>query len=334
MDRKIKSQEEIAKIAARLKSKGKRIVTFNGSFDILHVGHIRSLQEAKSKGDILTILLNSDKSIKSYKGPNRPIIPEEERAETLDALECVDYVTIFDEINPLSILNKIKPYIHCNGSDWGRNCIEREVVEKGGGKIHILKWQKGHSTTTLIDRIVEIRSNPTVKAIFLDRDGTISDNKQDYIHKIEDFQFLPGAIEALQVLSKTDYKIIIITNQSGIARGFYTEDAFKTLSRWFLETLQEKGVLIDRIYHCPHAPDEDCPCRKPEIGMLMQAVKDFGISLNSSWLIGDDPKDVIMGRMANVKTIKLGTKMPSSLKLQPNYYAKNLLEAANIVLSI
>lgn len=322
------------KIAARLKREGKRIVTFNGSFDILHIGHTKAFKEAKSKGDILMILLNSDQSIQSYKGPNRPIISQNERAETLTSLECVDYVVIFDEINPLKLLSEIKPHIHCNGSDWGRNCIEREVVEKGGGKIHILKWQKGHSTTNLIDRIVGMHFKPIVKAVFLDRDGTINDNKQGYIHKIADFQFLPGAIDALQVLSKTDYKIIIITNQSGIGRGFYTEDAFETLNRWLLKTLKEKGIRIDRIYHCPHAPDESCPCRKPEIGMPMQAVKDFGISLNSSWLIGDDPKDVIMGRTANVKTIKLGAKMPSSLKLQPNYYAKNLLEAANIILSI
>jgi D-glycero-D-manno-heptose 1,7-bisphosphate phosphatase len=196
-----------------------------------------------------------------------------------------------------------------------------------------LKWQKGHSTTNLIDRIIEINSKPTVKAVFLDRDGTINLNKQGYIHKIENFEFIPYAVEALQMLSKTKYKIIIISNQSGIGRRYYNESDLEVLNQWLIKTLDKKSIRIDRIYHCPHAPGDKCSCRKPNIGMLMQAVNDFGISLNKSWIIGDDPKDVVMGRMANVKTIKLSTKMPSSLKLQPNYYAGDLLEAANIAIN-
>ncbi len=138
MSIKIKSQKEIVKIIQGLKKKGKKIVTYNGSFDVLHFGHIESLKEAKKQGDILIIPLNSDKSIRLYKGSNHPINSQKKRAEALTVLECVDYIVLFDEINCKNILNKIKPNIHCNGSDWGKSCVERSVVEKNGGKIFII----------------------------------------------------------------------------------------------------------------------------------------------------------------------------------------------------
>jgi rfaE bifunctional protein nucleotidyltransferase chain/domain len=281
MDKKVKMQQEITEIVYRLKRQGKKVTTFNGSFDILHIGHVKSLKEAKSKGDVLIVLVNSDESIKSYKGPTRPIVSQAERVGILSSLESVDYVTIFDEINPILILDKIKPDIHCNGSDWGKNCIEREVVEKNGGKIHLLKWHKGFSTTGLINKIIEVYSLPPVKAVFIDRDGTINDNKNGYVHRIEDFDFLPNTIRALRELSKTNYKIIIITNQSGVGRGYYQKDQIKQLHRWLLKTLKNEGIRIDKIYYCPHRPEDGCSCRKPKIGMLIEAVRDFGISLSN-----------------------------------------------------
>ncbi|MEK7540623.1 MAG: D-glycero-beta-D-manno-heptose 1,7-bisphosphate 7-phosphatase [Patescibacteria group bacterium] len=333
MDTKIKSQKEIIKIAQKLRDNEKKIVTYNGSFDILHFGHIKSLEEAKKQGDILIILLNSDNSVRRYKGPNHPVNLEKERAEVLSVIEYVDYVVNFDEINPKVILEKIKPDIHCNGSDWGINCVERSVVEENGGKIHILKWQKGFSTSSLVEKIRDINLKPEIKAVFLDRDGTININEPEYIHKIEDFKFVPGAISALKKLSRTGYKIIIITNQSGIARGYYSEKELKVLHNWMLKELKNKRVRIDKIYYCPHGPDDNCFCRKPKIGMFLQAVKDFNINLSKSWFIGDDTRDVMAGREANIKTVKIGGRMPKSLKLEPNYYAKNILEAVNIVLN-
>src|SRR3989338_3215825 len=169
---KIKTQKEIIQICRRFKKRKKTVVTYNGSFDVLHLGHIKSLEEAKSQGDVLIVPLNSDKSVKNYKGPNHPIVSEKERAQTLAALSCVDYVVIFDEINPKEILNKIKPNIHCHGSDWGIDCVEKETVESNGGKIYILKIVPGLSTTGLVKKILNIYAKPEVRAIFLDRDGT------------------------------------------------------------------------------------------------------------------------------------------------------------------
>lgn len=329
---KILPLEKLISISQKLKKQGKKIVTYNGGFDIIHLGHVKSIQGAKMQGDVLFILINSDLSVKSYKGSSHPTIGEKDRAEMVAGIEGVDYVTIFDDITPVEILGKIKPHVHCNGSDWGKNCVEREVVEKNGGRIHVLDWEKGFSTTKLIKKIIDVYSHPAVKAIFFNRDGTINDNKDGYIHKIEDFEFLPGVIKALQRFSKTDYRIIIVTNQSGVGWGYFTKEQYDKLTQWILRLLKAKGVRIDKIYHCPHAPDEGCDCRKPKIGMLLKAVADFDISLNNSWLVGDDEKDVIAGRNANVKTIKLGDPMSKELKLEPNYYARDMAEAVNIIL--
>jgi len=331
MNTKIKNQKEIIALVNKLKKQGKKIVTFNGSFDILHIGHIKSLQESKKQGNTLIILLNSDKSIRKYKGLGRPINSQKDRAKLLAALDCVDFITIFDEITPKKILGKIKPDILCQGRDWGKNCIEREIVEKNGGKIYILKWVKPVSTTKLIKKILDAYSQPEIKAVFLDRDGTININQPEYLYKIEDFKFTPKAVPALQKLSKTDYKIIILTNQSGIGRGYFKERDLRKIHQWMVGELKKKKIRIDKIYYCPHHPKNNCFCRKPKIGMLLEAVKDFGINLNKSWLIGDDERDVIMGREANIKTIKIGTKMPKELKLEPNYYIKNFLEVVKII---
>lgn len=135
------------------------------------------------------------------------------------------------------------------------------------------------------------------KAIFLDRDGTINVEK-NYLYKIEDFEFLPGVIEALNKLQDAGFLLIIITNQSGIGRGYYTENDFKKLNDWMVLTLKERGVTINAVYFCPHLPDAkilkyrtDCECRKPKLGMYLKAINDFDIDLSLSYAIGDKIRD-------------------------------------------
>lgn len=156
MPKKIKSQKEILNIVSRLKKAGKKIVVRNGSFDLLHLGHVKSLQEAKKQGDVLIVLLNSDQSVKSYKSPGRPIIHQKQRAEMLAALACVDYVVIFDESIPEKMLAKIKPDIYCVGYDHRENSPFAAIVRKNGGIIHKLKIFKNLSTTRLIKKISKI----------------------------------------------------------------------------------------------------------------------------------------------------------------------------------
>lgn len=152
MDSKIKIREEIWEIAENLKKQGKKIVTCNGCFDILHAGHIKFLKEAKEQGDVLIVGLNSDSSVKENKGKERPINNENDRAEILAALETVNYVTIFNEKTPIKFLETIKPDIHCNGEEYGENCIEAKTVKKHGGKIHLINLKEGFSTTNLIKK--------------------------------------------------------------------------------------------------------------------------------------------------------------------------------------
>ncbi len=150
---KIKTREEIEDIARQSRQQGKKIVTCNGCFDILHAGHIKFLREAKAQGEILIVAINSDSSVKQNKGPQRPINSEQERAEVLEALEMIDYVTIFNEETPIELLEAIKPHIHANGEEYGEDCIEAPTIKKNGGKIHIIKLKQGYSTTNIIEKI-------------------------------------------------------------------------------------------------------------------------------------------------------------------------------------
>lgn len=155
MNPKIKTREEISKIAEQLKKEGKRIVTTNGAFDLLHYGHIKLFEFAKQQGDILIIGLNSDKSIRTYKNKNRPIVGQEQRAEILAAIQQIDYITIFDEPIPIKFVESVKPNVHVNAATYGLNCIESETVRKNGGEIKLFDIIKGHSTTDIIKRILE-----------------------------------------------------------------------------------------------------------------------------------------------------------------------------------
>lgn len=330
--KKIKTQKEIVRLARILKRKKKKIVTYSGSFDILHLGHIKSLAEAKGQGDVLIVLLNSDKSVRAYKGPLRPIIPQKERAETLAAFECVDYIIIFNELTPKKILSEIKPQVHCNGPDWGKNCVERAVIEENGGKVYVLRKVGGQSTSGLIANILKGYSRSDIKAVFLDRDGTINNYEPPYISKIKDFKFLPGALSALQKLSKTDYKIFIITNQSGIGRGYFKKADLEKLHKWMLNQMKKRTIRLDKVYYCSHKSEDNCSCRKPATGMLEKAMREFNISLSKSWVVGDRETDVRTGKEANTKTIKIGPKIPQKNKIQPDFYAKNLSEAINIII--
>jgi D-beta-D-heptose 7-phosphate kinase/D-beta-D-heptose 1-phosphate adenosyltransferase len=155
---KIRAKNELRDILEGLKRRGKKIVFTNGCFDILHVGHVRCLEEAKRMGDTLVVALNSDRSVRSIKGPSRPFIPEEERAEVLSALACVDYVVIFDEPDPLELITFLKPNVLVKGGDWTpETTIGKEVIEKAGGKVVIIPQIQGVSTSDIIDRIVKIK---------------------------------------------------------------------------------------------------------------------------------------------------------------------------------
>ncbi len=146
--------EEIIVRFAREKRNGKRVVFTNGCFDLLHPGHIHSLEAARALGDALIVGINSDESVRTLKGAGRPLIPAEERAEILASMECVDGVVIFDELTPQKVIATILPDILVKGSDWpGNQIVGREEVEKAGGKVILIDNLPGYSTTEILKKI-------------------------------------------------------------------------------------------------------------------------------------------------------------------------------------
>jgi len=153
---KIKKREELRRSVEALRAKGKRMVFTNGCFDLLHVGHIRYLEQAKALGDILIVGINSDRSVQALKGPLRPILPVEDRAEILSGLGCIDYITVFDEPTPLELITLLKPQVLVKGGDWTKEAVVgSEVVEGLGGKVVLLPFVEGSSTSNLIETILK-----------------------------------------------------------------------------------------------------------------------------------------------------------------------------------
>lgn len=158
MEDKIKNLEEIKAIIEELHKNNKKFVFTNGCFDLLHAAHIRYLKEAKEQGDILIIGLNSDSSVKALKGDKRPLVPENERAFMLAALECIDYIIIFNDKTVENLLRELKPDIYVKGGDYTIDTInqeERKIIEENSGKIVILKGHEGYSTTNLIKKVLD-----------------------------------------------------------------------------------------------------------------------------------------------------------------------------------
>ncbi|MBI2106970.1 HAD family hydrolase [Candidatus Woesearchaeota archaeon] len=180
------------------------------------------------------------------------------------------------------------------------------------------------------------------KAIFLDKDGTITVDT-GYTYKVEDLKFEDNALIALRLLQTPEYLLIIVTGQSGIGRGMYTEQDYHKFMKAMYEKFRLEGINIDGEYFCPHHPKEgigkykiDCECRKPKIGMLEQAAREFNIDLSQSWVIGDKTDDIEMGRRAGCRTIlvragKCGKD--KNFDVKPDYTANDLLEAAAYVIA-
>ena len=153
-DKVIKGGEGLGRVRARLREEGRRLVFTNGCFDILHVGHVRYLQRARALGDVLLVAINSDRSVRVLKGEGRPVVGEDERAEMLAALACVDFVTVFEEESPRRLIAELLPDVLAKGGDYALDQIHgREEVEAAGGQVLALPFVEGASTTNIIEKI-------------------------------------------------------------------------------------------------------------------------------------------------------------------------------------
>jgi D-glycero-D-manno-heptose 1,7-bisphosphate phosphatase len=174
----------------------------------------------------------------------------------------------------------------------------------------------------------------TIKTIFLDRDGVINKEK-NYLYKICDFEFIYGVFEACQYFNKLGYQIIIITNQSGIARGYFSKKDYEIITKWMLNKFNENNIDILDIFHCPHSPEDKCNCRKPESGMLLEAQKKYDIDIKNSWIIGDKEADIIAARNAGIKNtilVKSGHKINSSTS-KAKYILRSIIESSKVIIS-
>ena len=153
-----------------------------------------------------------------------------------------------------------------------------------------------------------MRETPSSKALFLDRDGIINTD-YGYVFEIEKFEFTEGVFDFLKLFIKKEYKLFIVTNQSGIGRGYYTQENFNTLTKWMLKQFQKENVYIESVKYCSHAPEENCHCRKPNIGMIEDILSEYQIDLIDSWMIGDKQSDISLAHNATIKhTISIGNK--------------------------
>ncbi len=165
------------------------------------------------------------------------------------------------------------------------------------------------------------------KALFLDRDGIINVD-HGYVYKIEDFEFTEGIFELLQLFAQQGYLLFIVTNQSGIGRGYYTLEEFKILTKWMIKILHKNGINIIEVQHCPHTPNDNCTCRKPNTGMIKNIFTHYNIDLKHSWMIGDKQSDIDLAHNAHI-----GSTVAISGKQLKNYdYIFSSIQACKVYL--
>jgi histidinol-phosphate phosphatase family protein len=181
---------------------------------------------------------------------------------------------------------------------------------------------------------VERTSAKQSPAVFLDRDGTIIE-ESDYLHEPERIKILPNAIEGIKRFQDMGYRIVIVTNQPGIGIGYYSKEDFYKVNRELFKHFSQAGILVDKVYFCPHSKSEKCSCRKPEQALILRAKEELNLDLSRSIFIGDKTSDIETGRRAGMRTILVQTGFAGEdheFPVKPNWTARDLAEAASLVL--
>lgn len=354
IQQKIKTREELARLCEQFRQQGKTIGFTSGVFDLLHAGHVDYLEKAKALCDILIVGLNSDASVRAYKGQNRPIVPQDQRLKVVAGLESVDYVFPFDERRNQKNIEALKPHLYIKAGDYSPDMLtSKEIVEKFGGKIHLIPIAESISTSGIIEKIWALRRTQSEQfveeegavhieripsklsqAVFLDRDGTLIE-EVEYLHEPEKIRFLPHALEGMRKFQDMGYRLVLLSNQPGIGLGYYTKEDFYRVNRALFKEFSKHGILIDKIYFCPHSKSENCSCRKPGQALIQRAQKELSLDLSQSIMIGDKTSDIETGKRAGMKTILVRTGhqgKDGEFSAKPDYIAEDLLSAAQWVL--
>ncbi len=344
---KVISRELAAKVAMEARAQERIVVFTSGVFDLLHSGHVRYLEEARSKGDLLIVGVNSDKSVRENKGELRPIVGEIERADVVAGLGCVDHVFIFSEKNNRENIELLKPAVYAKAGDYSKSTLSSAtLVESYGGKIELLAFKDGVSSSSIIDKIAALYSSRVVAAtelprgeprpaVFLDRDGTINEFV-DYLSSPDQFQLIPGVLDALSALQGAGYRLIVTTNQPGIGLGVVSREDFFGVTRKFFGMLGPAGIKVDKIYFCPHSEAESCSCRKPKTGMIDRACAELAIDKERSFVVGDTTMDIQFATNAGIRSILVKTGIAGGDKrfaAPPTHVSKDLKAAADYIIS-
>jgi len=314
---------ELNKVLLNIKNNS--IGTINGTFDLLHKGHVDGINQAKNKVDHLFILVNDDKSVKRYKGPTRPIESIETRKNNLNSKFPTCYILHFSDLTPIKILLKINPNIHFISEDWGGSPVENYFLNNT--EIILIKKNYDISTSKKIGK-ANIKENLNY-GVFLDRDGTITKDN-NYINTLQNFSFLENSIDGMLALSEKKFKLIVVTNQSAVSKGLIEKKDALAFNRKIVTDSKKFGIKIDQIY-TSYSDSDSSPYRKPNNKFLELAADKFGLALSRSWFIGDKETDMLTGKLSNTKTIFIGDQKNVNSKLV-DYFTKDLFSASKIIL--
>ena len=315
-EKSIFTRDDLIKIREQHRLAGEVVGYTSGTFDLLHRGHVEYLGEAKKLCDRLIVGVNSDSSVRLYKGPTRPVISHEDRAMVVAALKSVDYVFVFEEKNNNRTIELLKPDVYIKAGDYSKDKLSSApLVESYGGRIELVPFVPERSTTSIIERAGLIAQTGSISpsslaprpALFLDRDGTIIEHIE-YLHEPSKVAIKKGAFEAIKKFQDAGYRIVMVTNQPGISLGYFTvEDFFRVNSR-ILREAAPFGVLFDKMYFCPHSNSDRCDCRKPLAGMLERAVGDLEVLRAESIFIGDSGVDIEAANRFGCRSVLLSEK--------------------------
>jgi rfaE bifunctional protein nucleotidyltransferase chain/domain len=312
---KILSLEQMDRWVAAEKAAGRRIGFTCGSFDLLHAGHVEYLEKARRICDRLIVAVNSDASISRYKSPLRPVNPERERMYVVAGLAAVDAVTLMEDDRPLSLLLRWKPDLYIKGGDYSEGALRSgDAVREYGGKVEVIRSSFPTSSSKIIERIDLLAAHAEPDApvrqgaaglVLLDRDGTLI-RDVPFLHDPAKVEILPGVIEGLLKLQAAGLQLAIVTNQQGIGLGYYSAQDFIAVNQRLLRGLGAHGIRISKIYFCPHSLGEQCSCRKPATGMIVRAMRDFGVAAGQTFMMGDSDDDIQAGANAGCRTVRAG----------------------------
>lgn len=346
INNKIVSREDLSKILIKERAGGKKIGFTSGVFDILHAGHVTFLEQAKSKCDILVVGINSDDSVKAYKGEKRPLVGEEDRLKVVAAINSVDYVFLFEERRNAKNIELLQPDYYFKAGDYTPDQLTSAgVVKDKGGEAIVLPAVDGISTSKFIEKILKLYGSTSDiisvkedkrnqnKAVFLDRDGVVNKDVE-YLHEPEKFVFEKNALAGMKKIQELGFKIVIVTMQAGIGLGYFTKEDFYKVNRVMLKECNQNGIIIDKIYFCPHSKRDNCDCRKPKTGLFERGKEELDLDIGKCFVVGDKTSDILAGYSIGSKTIGMKTGhacLDKEFDVAADFMANDLLDAADYI---